>query len=520
MKLFHSIILFLIITASALSAKSSPRELLIAMDDWPPLSYNEDGVIKGISADVISRVMDRLGIPVKIELYPFTRALMLAANGKVDALAPISYQPFREDILYFTDEQREFISKGNLPDHQLWNGEYRFFIHRRQVSSFRFKGYDDPSLKDYSIGVVNGYSYTKEFREADLNRKTYPSPDAAFKALAEGEIDLFPMGVTVGTWLIKKLGLSDKVKYLDNTLFSKPYHIAFTRKSDHPGIKDLSDRFQEELSKMRASGEYDSIYDSYIHPEYVNNITRPLTFVCEEWVPWEYIEDGKVVGVDAAIVDYIMGRIGIPYKIEIYPWSRAWMMAEKGKADAVLSISYQASREEILLYTEDQRQFAKTGAIPENYLWMSEYVFFVMNQNRKSSKFESYSQLKEDGVRIGRNRDYSYCPEFMETNFEGPFYSKTEDGLLALVAGEIDLYPMDKTIGLAYLKRLGLADSVTWLEKPLFSKPYLSPFCRKSNLPDLDKVMKAFYRELRIMRSNGTYDRLYSDSLKAINKSE
>ena len=196
------------------------------------------------------------------------------------------------------------------------------------------------------------------------------------------------------------------------------------------------------------------------------------------------------------------------------------MMAEKGKVEVVLSVSYKDSRENVLFYTEDQGQFGKDGKIPENYLWMSEYVFFVMKKSANLHKFESCKQLKKDRIKVGRNRDYSYCPAFLAAEFDGPVYSKTENGLLALVSGEIDLYPMDKTIGLATLQRLGLRDSVTYLPKTIFSKPYLSPFCRNSEFPGLEKIMSSFYRELRIMRSDGTYDRIYNDSLRSIGVSK
>ena len=520
MKTLNWALFVLLVTTLLLRAEEPGRALCVALDDWPPLAYSEDDAIKGISADVITRVMDRLDVPVKLGIYPFARAMMLAENGEVDAIAHVSYQPFRERALRYTDGQRAFLKTGTQPADYLWKGEYVFFVRSHQASVMQFSGYTDGALKDYRVGVVKRYSYNKGFRDAELNRKMYATPQGAFQALLDGEVDLVPMELTVGRGLLKEQGLEDRLTALNAELFSKPYHLVFTRKSGYPDVDELANRFHVELAKMRESGEYDSIHESYIQPDYLRKIDRPLTFVCEEWAPLEYMEAGEVKGVDASVVKHIMSRLGIPYRIEIYPWSRAWMMARNGKADAVLSISYKESRESVLYYTADQQAFGKTGKLPDNYLWMSEYVFFVMNHSAKRHKFESYEQIKRDGLKIGRNRDYSYDSDFLAAEFDGPVYATTEAGLLALVSGEIDLYPMDKTVGTAILRRLGLHSSVSTLPKPLFTKPYLSPFCKMSDFPGLEKIMNSFYRELRLMRADGTYDTLYNAGVKAVVPSE
>ena len=520
MKVFRLTCLCLLVAVSVLRAQDETRKLRIALDDWPPLEYVEYGVVKGINAEVISRIMTRLEIPFELQVYPFTRSWMMAERGKVDAVSSVSYQPFREDAVFYTDEQREFLSKGTYPSNYLWKGEYVFFLETSREASFRFSGYEDKAFENYKVGVVKTYSYNEEFRNADITRVTFATPQAALAALAEGKIDLVPLEHTAGAGIVKELGLGKKVTHCDPTIFSKPYYLTFTKKSSYPDLEEISIRFYAELAKMRATGEYDSIYESYIRPHYIQDIKRPLIFVCEEWIPLEYVHDNKVKGVDASVVAYIMKRLGVPYKIEIYPWSRAWMMAQKGKADAVLSVSYKESREPVLFFTEDQRTFGEKGTLPENYLWMSEYVFFVMKQSKDTIKFESYDQLKKDRIKIGRNRDYSYDPAFLAADFKGPVYSKTEDGILALVSGDIDLYPMDKTIGAAVLQELGLAESVSWLPKPLFSKPYLSPFCKKSDIPELEKIMNSFYRELRLMRADGTYDKLRKENIELIHSAK
>jgi polar amino acid transport system substrate-binding protein len=504
---------------SGLSAAPPRGPFRIASEEWPPYEYLEAGKATGINVEVVNRIFARLKIPVDYQIYPFARCLLLAEKGGVDAVSGISYQPYRDPMFFFTEPQRAFVTTGRMPDDFFWNSEYVFFLERRHAGSFHFESYAQIKQDKFSVGVVNRYSYNQEFTGAQIGTQSFPTPLDAFQALDRGEVDLVPMDRIVGQWILNGLGAQNRITCLPTPLFTKPYLLAFTRASKYPDLEALSQTFYAELRKMRASGEYESIYETYIKPDYLGKITRPLTFVCEEWAPYEYLEGETVVGVDAAVVDRIMKRLGIPYQISIYPWSRAWMLAEKGQADAVLSVSYKDSRESALYYTDDQRKCAETGGLPADYLWQSEYVFFVMNKTASIIRFESYEQLKAAGVRIGINRNYSYDAAFRAAEFEGLEYPSTEEGLRALTTGEIDLYPMDKTVGHAALHRMGLQDSITWLAKPLFTKPYLSPFCKKSDFPELERIMRAFYRELRLLRANGEYDRIYNDRIQAMERS-
>ena len=61
------------------------------------------------------------------------------------------------------------------------------------------------------------------------------------------------------------------------------------------------------------------------------------------------------------------------------------------------------------------------------------------------------------------------------------------------------------------LHELGLSELVTFIPKPLFSKPYLCPFVKGSSIPHIDSLMQDFYRQLRLLRSSGEYDEMVSE---------
>ena len=488
------------------SGAPAVRPLRIVLEDYPPYEYVEDGEPRGIDVDIMKRVFSRLGIPYEFKFYPFSRAWLMLKRGTADAAPSISYRREREPHLYYTDHQRGFATTGRIPPDYLWLTEFVFFINKKFEESLRFESYEQIREDGLSVGILKAYAYHPGFLEESLKFKQYVNPIDGFRALAAGEIELFPMARTVGIHLLGKSELSDQISYLPKVMCSKPYLMVFSKASDYPNLEGVMIRFNAEVAKMRAAGEIEAIRNAHLPQSLHPPTPRPLLFVCEEWAPFEYMNGDTIEGIDVDITARIMKSLGIPYEIRIYPWSRAWMMAENGKADAVLSVSYKESREDVLIYTDDQREFARSGTLPRNYLWMSEYVFFVKKKFADEYTFESFEQLKEAGYRVGKNRDYSYSPEFTTAILPGPSFNDTESGLDALVAEKIDLYPMDKTVGLATLKNMGLLESVTFLPRPLFSKPHLAPFVRRSDYPGIEDVMERFHTELRRLREANDID--------------
>ncbi len=499
------------------SALRAAEPLTIVCEPYPPFEYeDDDGRPAGFDVEIVGRIMRTLDIPYQIKFYPFARAWMMVTKGAADAVLSVSYQPEREAALHFTPGQREFLSAGTIAPDYLWITHYVFFINRRFDASLRFASLEQVKDDGYRVGLIREYSYTADFRAWADTVKTavYTTPADGLRALAAGEIDVLPIDRCVGLALLDKLDLRATLTYLPREIFAKPYLCAFAKASSYPDLTGIAARFHAELSRLHESGEYASLWAATM-PPLVRNPPRPLIFVCEEWHPFEYLDDGKPSGIDVEVTDLIMRKLGLPYEFRFYPWSRAWMMVTKGAADAVLSVSYKESREGDLFFTTEQREFAASGALPPDYLWMSKYVFFVKTRDATKLRFESLAQLKTDGFRIGTNRDYSYCPEFLEAGLPGATYNNIDDAIRGLVNDEIDLYPMDLTAGQATLKRLGLADSVAWLPKPLLRKPYLAPFVRLSNYPDLERLMHAYYAELRTLKQTGAYDRIrarYTDA--------
>jgi polar amino acid transport system substrate-binding protein len=428
-------------------------------------------------------------------------------KGDADAVLSVSYHEGREDVLFYTAEQREFARSMRVPRDYLWLCEYVFFADRRRATLFADPSYAHIRERGWRVALNAGYTYEPALFAADLSTVAFASPEKAFQALLAGEVDLFLFPRDVGTALAARLGVEERIVCLPERAFVKSYLLGFSRRSGFPGMEAFAARFHDEVRSLRESGQYESLAARHLEDR-AQPPLRPLLFVCEEWKPFEYTDGGIVRGLDVEVVGRIMSRLSIPYEIRIYPWSRAWLMVTNGRADAVLSVSYSPAREDLLHYTEEQRRHADGGELPPDYLWLSEYRWFAKKSRAEDLRVESYEALRAAGLRVGLNRGYTYAPSFPAARLNGTFFNNTRDGFLALVADRIDLYPMDRTVGLAEVQALGLADSVVCLPPVLFRKPYLAPFARRSGYPDIEEVMAAFNRELRELRASGSYERI------------
>lgn len=236
---------------------------------------------------------------------------------------------------------------------------------------------------------------------------------------------------------------------------------------------------------------------------------RPLLIIAEEFIPYAYMENGRIVGIEAEIVGRIMDRLGVPYEMEILPWARGWKMVQNGDVEAVLGTSYKTFRESYFYFTQEQKVFPETGKMPPDLTWVTEYVFFVKKIYKNSIKFESWEQMKSAGWRVGVIRENSYFDEFFAADLDLHASASARDCFKKLISGEIDIYLQDKTVGLATLKDMGFSNDITYIPEVLFRKPYMMPFAKKSDYPGLRQIMDRFYDELRKMRTSGEYQEIY-----------
>ncbi|MCP3875893.1 MAG: amino acid ABC transporter substrate-binding protein [Desulfobacteraceae bacterium] len=149
-----SIILFILLIFSTSSVHSKPKSLAIISDDnFPPFSFLENGEPVGIDIDIIQELGKRLGIEMKVRLFPWKRLIMMTKNGICDG-----------SMSLFRTPERELFALYTAPVHYS-----TFVIFVKKGNEFNFSKLSD--LYGKSLSKQSGFSISREFDKAEKDKK-------------------------------------------------------------------------------------------------------------------------------------------------------------------------------------------------------------------------------------------------------------------------------------------------------------------------------------------------------------
>jgi len=220
---------------------------------YPPFEYeDENGNARGIFVQMVSKTMKNLGHEVRIEVLPWTRALKMVRQGQADAIF----------TAYKNDERETFL---DYPEQVLFPQVVYFY--KKKGSESTFTG-DFGLLTNKRIGVVSTISYGNKFDafKSNLTIEKVNKLEHNFEKLMLGRIDLVPSHPIVADYVIQKMGLAGKIIKIPVQLDSVPSYIAFSKKKN---LALLIWQFDQEIVKMKESGEYSKILETFgveIHP--------------------------------------------------------------------------------------------------------------------------------------------------------------------------------------------------------------------------------------------------------------
>ena len=85
-------LILLLISSQAMAYHPPVKVLVYGDDSYPPYSYGEEGVAKGIYSDILRRVFEEMpGYEVKLVPIPWERGLKMLKVGQGLALYPPYY---------------------------------------------------------------------------------------------------------------------------------------------------------------------------------------------------------------------------------------------------------------------------------------------------------------------------------------------------------------------------------------------------------------------------------------------
>lgn len=245
------LVLSVIFIDYALCAESVPVIHFITVD-FPPYSYlTPDHRIEGIEVDIVRRMCEITGIQYTLSLQPFKRGYFRIQDFRTsgyDALFNFYKNPERLKEFVYTDPILE--------------NPIALFV--RKNDDIVYEG-DLKALKNYTFGVIRGYTYSPEFTTAVQDRwiivEDTDSHEGNFKKLESGRIDIYPVEYYVGLYVIRKMGKTDAFRVLYPPIIHQWGHVGFDK--DNPKAH-LIPLLNHGLDRLKKSGEYQSIFEKHL----------------------------------------------------------------------------------------------------------------------------------------------------------------------------------------------------------------------------------------------------------------
>lgn len=116
-------------------------------------------------------------------------------------------------------------------------------------------------LKNYSIGVIAGFSYGKAFDNATyLNKDEVVDAERLIKMVLGGRYEVGIEDQAVVRGVARKLGVARSVRFLSPPVHTEKLYVGFSKKA---GLRRLAADFSEVLARFKRTDEYKAILRKY-----------------------------------------------------------------------------------------------------------------------------------------------------------------------------------------------------------------------------------------------------------------
>jgi polar amino acid transport system substrate-binding protein len=215
-----------------------------------------------------------------------------------------------------------------------------------------------------------------------------------------------------------------------------------------------------------------------------------IHIVTENYPPYEMADpvNGQK-GFDFDVATEVFRLLGYAPKIKFLPWKRALRAARLGEAVGILTCAYRKEREEFILFSDPISNFTNGFFTRADFEGPSPTLIEDVKGRSVASitAYESLTALKELGIMPKEVPD-------------------TVSGVKMLLASRFDYLYVSQHATEFAIKDLGLAGRFRF--HPIITKDF--HFCFSKAYPEVDSIAEEFRNALKIIRANGTYEKIHS----------
>lgn len=238
--------LILILAVFALMAVSCTQknvEMTILTENYPPLSYLENGSVTGYGADVVAALQKELKSNAEIQVLAWDEAYNRALTQPNIVLFTMEKTPEREDKFYFI---------GPLGD----NTAYFYALAASPIVLENIEAAS--SVK--AIGTTTNW-FTEQFlkEQGFGNLQSKADPIESLKMLANQEVDLGVFTDVTFPLLCREAGIAPETLRPVLQLMQSQYYIAISKASAPKIVK----QWEKAFADLQNSGNLDQIKNKW-----------------------------------------------------------------------------------------------------------------------------------------------------------------------------------------------------------------------------------------------------------------
>jgi len=223
--------------------EAHPVLRLAPTPDYEPTEFfDEQGIYRGITADMVAKIEERLGIEFEIvRNETWAETIQELRSGEVDAVPIASRTPERDAFLVFG------------PPYVVYPA---VILVRRGVQI----GDSLEAFAGRRVAVPQGYAAEEYVRAGfpEVEVVPYPSPVAALRAVSIGEVDAYVTEMASAAWYMQQEGIANLTVAGESGFV---YEMGFATRRDWPELVGI---FQKGLALIDEE-ERQAIFDRWVY---------------------------------------------------------------------------------------------------------------------------------------------------------------------------------------------------------------------------------------------------------------
>ena len=232
----------------------------------------------------------------------------------------------------------------------------------------------EADLAGARIGVqlgTTGDILASDYEAEGATVERYTKGADAVQALTQGKIDCVVIDQQPAEAFV---AVNDGLKILDQTFEPEEYAICISKDNT-----ELKDQIKGALAELKADGTIDSIIANYIgddtkgqspyeSPADVSRDNGTLVVATNAtFEPYEYMENGEVVGIDIDIAQAICDKLGMELQVDNIEFDAIITAVQSGRADiGIAGMTVTEDRLQSIDFTDTYATSTQVIIVPDN----------------------------------------------------------------------------------------------------------------------------------------------------------